>query len=70
MHLLLNSPLHATVRNQERWDCVKHLVPRPAHDVPEALADEGGHGALSVRGERVRHDALAGAAAAFVGVTP
>jgi hypothetical protein len=67
---LLNSPLHQTVCDNEWGDGVEDLVPRPAHDVPEALADEGGHGSLSVRAEGIGHDALAGSAAALVGVAP
>jgi hypothetical protein len=67
---LLDSPLHQAVCDNERGDGVENLVPRAAHDVPEALADEGGHGSLSVRAESIGHDALAGSAATLVGVTP
>jgi hypothetical protein len=67
---LLNSPLHDSVRNNERWNRVQDLVPRSAHDVPEALADEGGHGSLSVRAERVGYHAFAGTATALVWVSP
>jgi hypothetical protein len=67
---LLNCPLHDSVRDEKRRDGVKHLVPRPAHDVPEALGDEIRHGALSVGAQDVRCDAFAGTAAAFVRVAP
>jgi hypothetical protein len=67
---LLNRPLHHAVRSDKRRDREKHLVPRPAQHVPEALGDEVGHGALSVRAQGVGCDAFAGAAAAFVGVAP
>jgi hypothetical protein len=67
---LLDGPLHQSVCGNERRDGVENLVPRSAHDVPEALGDEGCHGSLSVGAEGVGHDALAGSAASLVGVTP
>jgi hypothetical protein len=67
---LLDSPLHSAVCDGQRWDEVEDLVPRAAHDVPEALADEGGHGALTVGAQCVRDDALSGSATALVRVTP
>jgi hypothetical protein len=66
----LNSPLHTPVRDSQRRDKVQHLIPAPAHNVPEALADESSHGALAVGRQDIGDDALAGAAAALVGVTP
>ena len=66
----LNSPLHSGVSSNHRGNEVEDLVARAAHDVPEALADEGGHGTLPVGAERVRDDALAGSAAALIGVAP
>jgi hypothetical protein len=70
MYSLLNGPVHHGICGDERRNREKDLVPRAAHDVPEALCDESGHGALAVGRQRVRHDALARATAAFVGVTP
>lgn len=67
---LLDSPLHGAVCDGQRWDEVEDLVPRAAHDVPEALADEGGHGALTVGAQCVGDDALSGSATTLVGVTP
>lgn len=66
----LNGPLHRGVSNNQRGDEVEDLVPRAAHNVPEALADEGGHGSLSVGAERVGDYALAGSATALIGVAP
>jgi hypothetical protein len=66
----LNSPLHCRIRSDKRRDDKQNLVPAPPQHVPEALGDECGHGALSVRGKRVGRNTFARAAAAFVGVTP
>lgn len=69
-NLPLDRPLHGGVSGNERGDEVQDLVPRAAHDVPEALADEVRHGALSVGAERVGDCALAGSATALIGVAP
>ena len=66
----LDGPLHSGVSGNHRGDEVQDLVPRAAHDVPEALANEGGHGALTVGAQCVGDDALSGSATALVGVTP
>ena len=66
----LNRPLHCGVSGNKRGNKVQDLVPRAAHDVPEALADESRHGALSVGAERVGDYALAGSATALIGVAP
>lgn len=66
----LNSPLHSGVSGNHRGNEVEDLVARAAHDVPEALADEGGHGTLPVGAERVRDYALARSATALIGVAP
>lgn len=66
----LNCPLHSSVRDGERGNEVEDLVLRSAHDVPEALAEEVGHGALAVGAQSVGDDALARTATALVWITP
>jgi hypothetical protein len=66
----LDGPLHSGVSGNHRGNEVQDLVPRAAHNVPEALVDEGSHGTLPVGAERVRDDTLAGSAAALIGVAP
>jgi hypothetical protein len=66
----LNRPLHRRIRGNKRRNRKQDLVSRPPQDVPEAVTDERGHGALSVRAKNVRHDAFARPAAAFVWVAP
>lgn len=62
--------MHSPIRGNKRRNREQDLVSRAAHDIPEALADEGGHGALAVGRQGVCGDAFAGTAAAFVGVAP
>lgn len=69
-NLPLNSPLHSAVCDDKRRNEEKDLVSRAADNVPEALVDEGGHGALSVGAQSIGNDALARSTAALVGVTP
>ena len=66
----LDGPLHSGVSGNQRGNEVQDLVPRAAHDIPEALVDEGSHGTLPVGAERVGDDTLAGTAAALIGVAP
>jgi hypothetical protein len=69
-HSPLNSPLHSAVRQDKRRHNIQDLVANATGRVPHALGEEAGEGALAVRRQAVRHDALSGLAAALVGVAP
>ena len=65
----LNSPVHSSVRDQERRCDVEHLVSKTKEGVKDGGMAGSSQGALAVRRERVTGDTLGSRAACSVRIS-